>query len=75
MSNSEIMASPPTNVNTHKKVTLSVAKEIQKVRERGSSDSEIVEHILEADGQTKPATPKSSFKENSVNLRDKDDIP
>ena len=50
MSNSEIMASPPTNVNTHKKVTLSAAKEIQKVRERGSSDSEIVEHILEADG-------------------------
>ena len=41
----EIISTPSTNVNTPKKVTLPVAKEIQKLRERGSSDLEIVAHF------------------------------
>ena len=41
----EIMATSPTNVNTLKKVTSTVAGEIQRLRERESSDSEIVGHL------------------------------
>ena len=53
------------NVNTPKKVTLPVAKEIRKLRKRESSDSEIIHRLLEADGLTKSAAPKNNVKENS----------
>ena len=35
-------------------------------KEKGISDSEIVNHYLEIYGLTKPATPKNSVKENRV---------
>ena len=55
-----------TNVQTPKKGTLLVAKEMQKLRGRWSSDSKIVDHFLEKYVLTKPATPENSAKENSV---------
>ena len=61
-----IMATPPTNVNTPKKVISPLPKKVQKLRERVSSDLEIVDHFLETDGLAKPATPKNSVKENRV---------
>ena len=69
MSEFKIMATPPTNVNTPKKVTLPVAKQIQKLGEKGFSDSEIVYHLLEKDGLAKPAIPKDGVKGNSVKFR------
>ena len=42
-----------------------MAKEIRKLRKRGSSDSEIIHRLLEADGLTKSAAPKNNVKENS----------
>ena len=68
MSDLEIMATPPNNFSTPKKVTSRVAREVQKIRENGncSSDSEIVDHLLETDGLTKPATSKNSIREKSV---------
>ena len=61
MSDFEIMATSPTNVNIPKKVIPSVVKEIQKLRER-----DLQTHLLETDGLTKPVTCKKSDKENSV---------
>ena len=58
----EIVNTPPTNVHIPKKVTSPVAREIQKLRERGSSDLEFVDYILETDGLIKLATPKNSVK-------------
>ena len=55
-----------TNVQTPKKWTLVVAKEMQKLRGRWSSDSKIVDHLLEKNVLTKSATPENSAKENSV---------
>ena len=46
MSDIEIMATPQTNISTPKKVTVLVAKQIQKLRGRGSSDSEIVHRFI-----------------------------
>ena len=43
-----------------KKVTTPVAKEVQKLKERETSDSEIVEHLFKTDGLMKPATPKNN---------------
>ena len=42
-----------------------MAKEIQKLRKRGSSDSEIIHHLLDTDELTKSATPKNNVKKNS----------
>ena len=60
MSHLDIMAIPSININTPKKVTTPVAKEVQKLKERGTSDSEIVEHLFKTDGLMKPATPKNN---------------
>ena len=56
---------PLTNVTTPKKVTFPVVKKIQKIRERGSSNLEIVDHLLQRDGLTKPITAKKSVTKNS----------
>ena len=66
ISDFEIMPTPPNNVNIPKKVISPVAQEIQKLRKRRSSGLEIVDHLLEIDGLTKPITPKYSVKENSI---------
>ena len=52
-----------------------VAREIQKLRERGSADSEIVDHLLDKDGLKKGATPKNNVKEIDLRSQDKGDIP
>ena len=62
------------NINTPKKVKSPIAKEIQKLRKSGSSDSEIVEFLLETDGLTKPASPKSKDQETDVRLKRQDVI-
>ena len=64
-----------TNVNTPKNVMSPVAREIQKLRERGSADSEIVDHLLDKDGLKKGATPKNNVKEIALRSQDKGDIP
>ena len=51
-----------------------IAKEIQKLRKSGSSDSEIVEFLLETDGLTKLASPKSKDQETGVRLKRQDVI-
>ena len=56
------------------KVKSSIAKEIQKVRKSGSSDSEIEEYLLDTDGLTKPATLKSKDQETGVRLKRQDVI-
>lgn len=68
MSDFEIKATlmATTNVKNLKKVISLVAWEIQKLRERVFSSLEIVDHLLERDGLTKPTTPKNSVKENRV---------
>ena len=65
----DIMAAPPININTPKKVKSPVAMKIQKLRKKGSSDTEIIEHLLETDGLTKPATPKNKNQETSTKLK------
>ena len=65
----DIMAAPRTNINTPKKVKSPVAMKIQKLRKKGSSDTEITEHLLETDGLTKPATPKNKNQETSTKLK------
>ena len=70
----DITATPPLHINTPKKVKSPVAKEIQKLRKSGSSDSEIIEYLLDTDGLTKPVTPKSSEKETIVKLKRQDII-
>ena len=67
----DITATPPINIKTPKKVTSPVAKEIQKLRNSGSSDSEIVELLLETDGLTKPASPKNN-QETGVKFKRQD---
>ena len=62
----EITATPPTNVSIPKKVITPVAREIQKLRKRGSSGLEIVDNLLETNRLTKPTTPKNNVRENSV---------
>ena len=51
-----------------------IAKEIQKLRKSGSSDSEIIEYLLNTDGLTKPVTPKSNEQEIRVKLKRQDVI-
>ena len=51
-----------------------IAKEIQKLRKSGSSDSEIIEYLLDTDGLTKPVTPKSNEQEIRVKLKRQDII-
>ena len=51
------------------KVKSPTAKEIQKLRKRGISDSEIVEYLIDTDGLTKPTTPKSKDQETGVRLK------
>ena len=60
---------PPINMNTPKKLTSLVPEEIQKLRKSRSSDSEIIEHLLDTDGLTKLASPKNNDKENNVNYK------
>ena len=67
----DITATPPINIKTPKKVTSPVAKEIQKLRNSGSSDSEIVELLLETDGLTKPVSHKSN-QETGVKFKRQD---
>ena len=62
------------NINTPKKVKSPIAKEIQKLRKSGSSDSEIVEYLLDAAGLTKAATPKSKDQETGVRRKRQDVI-
>ena len=45
------------------------AKEIQKSRKSGFSDSEIVEYLLDTDVLTKPVTPKSKDQETKTNFK------
>ena len=49
----DITTTPPIHINTSKKVKSPTAKKIQKVRKSGSSGSEIVEYLQDADGLTK----------------------
>ena len=49
-----------------------MAKEIQKLRERGYSDSETLDHLLETNGLTKPVPSEKSVEENSI--RDKSEL-
>ena len=65
----DVTATPPININTPKKVKSPVAREIQKLRKSGSSDSEIIEHLLEADGLTKLATPRNKEQETGARLK------
>ena len=53
---------------------LPIAKEIQKLRKSGSSDSEIVEFLLETASLTKPASPESKDQETGVRLKREDVI-
>ena len=39
-----------------------IAKEIQKLRKSRSSDSEIIEYLLDTERLTKPVTPKSTTR-------------
>ena len=50
------------------------AKEIQRLRNSGSSDSEIVDFLLDTDGLTKPTTPKNKDYETRVRLKRQDVI-
>ena len=65
----DIMAAPPIHINTPKKVKSPTAKEIQKIRKSGPSDSEIVEYLLDTDGLTKLVTPKYKNKKSEQNLK------
>ena len=58
------------NINNPKKVQSLIAKEIQELRKSGSSDSEIVDFLLDTNGLTKPATPKNKDKETGVRLKE-----
>ena len=62
------------NINTPKKVQSLIAKEIQELWKSGSSDSEIVDFLLDTNGLTKPATPKNKDKETGVRLKRQDII-
>ena len=46
-----------------------IAREIQNLAKSGSSDLEIIEHLLDTDGLTKPANPKSKDKENYIKFK------
>ena len=59
----DITTTPPIHINTPKKVKSPIAKEIQKLRKSGSSDSEIIEYLLDTDGLTELVTPKSNEQE------------
>ena len=61
--------SPLININTPKKVKSPIVREIQKLRKSGSSSSEIMEHLLETDGLTKPATRRSKEQETGARLK------
>ena len=50
------------------------AKETQRLRNSGSSDSEIVDFLLDTDGLTKPAAPKNKNQETGVRLKRQDVI-
>ena len=50
------------------------AKEIQRLRNSGSSDSEIVDFLLDTDGLRKPAAPKNKDQETGVRLKRQDVI-
>ena len=65
----------PTIVNIPKKLPSTVATEIQKLKKKGISDSEIVNHHLEIYGLTKPAFPKNSVKENGVRFIYHEELP
>ena len=65
----DITATPPIHINTPKKVKSPIAKEIQKLRKSGSSDSEIIEYLLDKDGLTKPVTPKSNEQKIRAKLK------
>ena len=70
----DITATPPIHINTPKKVKSPIAKEILKLRKSGSSDSEIIEYLLDTDGLTKPVTPKSNEQEIRAKLKRQDVI-
>ena len=61
--------SPLININTPKKVKSPIVREIQKLRKSGSSSSEIMEHLLDTDGLTKPATRRSKEQETGARLK------
>ena len=65
----DITATPPININTPNKVKSPIARKIQKLRKSGPSDSEIIEHLLDTDGLTKPAIHKSKDKENDIKFK------
>ena len=54
---------------TPKKMKLLVAREIQRLRKNGSWNSEIIEHLLDTDGLTKPVTPKGKTQQNSMKIK------
>ena len=70
----DVTATNPININTHKKVKSPIVKEIHKLRKSGSSDSEIVDFLLDTDGLTKPTTPKNKDYETRVRLKRQDVI-
>ena len=60
---------PPLNINTSKKMKSPIAKEMQKLGKSRSSDSEIIDFLLDKDGLAKPATPKNKDQETGVKLK------
>ena len=77
----EIIATPLANVNISKKSNITIGQRDSKLRERGSSASEIVHHLLETNESKKPATPTKPaklaivLKKIALSLQDKVDIP
>ena len=65
---------PPININTSKKMKSPIAKEMQKLGKCRSSDSEIIDFLLDKDGLAKPATPKNKDQETGVKLKRQDVI-
>ena len=65
----DVTATSSTNINTLKKVKSPVARIIQKLRKSGSSDSEIIEYLLDTDSLTKSTTPRSKEQETGVRLK------
>lgn len=59
------MATLPTNINIHKKSNIPGGQRFKNYHEGNLQTWKIVDYLLETDGLTKSATPKTSVKENN----------
>ena len=72
-SNSVTPATPPHTI-TLEKPNSPVAREINKMRENGSSDTEIVNYLVQTDGLSKPLTPCTNTNDNNnIDITNKPD--